>query len=374
MNPFFLGSIRADEKMCDREQETAQLSLHARNSTHIVVVSARRLGKTSLVWRVMRELEGEGIIPIYVDLYSVTSKQNLVEKLAAAITKGIGKSLSTESFFKTIQRLFTRIIPSVEMKPDGISVSARFDSSVPIHLLISDVLDSLEKYVVENNAKCLLVFDEFQQITELESSKEIEGLLREKLQASRSISAFFVGSKRRILEDMFTNKSRPFYKMTMLFKLGKIEGNVLAAYISERFAATGKTCFHELATRIYDEVEGHTYYVQKLAHLVWDMSGDSVTDDCVSESVKSLLDDETVYLEDTWGRLSGSVKRVLMALALAPTAQPYASSYLSRHDIAIGTMQKGIKSLVNDDIIEVLPDGLYQLTDPLLRKWCQKQG
>jgi hypothetical protein len=363
-----------NEKLCDREQETAQLSLHARNVTHVVVVSARRLGKTSLVWRVLGDLESEGIIPVYVDMFSVTSKENLVEKLAAAVTKGIGKTLSTESFLKTIQHFFTRIIPSVEMKPDGISVSVKFDQSAPTHLLIGDILASLEKYTAEKKTKCLLVFDEFQEITELPDSKEIEGQLRESLQATRSIAAFFVGSRRRILEEMFTDKRRPFYKMTMLFKLGKIERALLAAYISERFATTGKICSRDLSTRIYDEVEGYTYYVQKLAHIVWDMCGDTVTDECVTESVKMLLDFEAGDFEGIWGNLGASEKRVLMAQAVEPTAQPYASAYLSRYGIAIGTMQKGIELLIKKDIIEVLPGGLHQPTDPLLKKWCRAQG
>ena len=53
MNPFVLGYVRPEEKLCDREVEVKELLQHAKNATHVVMISSRRLGKTSLVWRVL---------------------------------------------------------------------------------------------------------------------------------------------------------------------------------------------------------------------------------------------------------------------------------------------------------------------------------
>lgn len=371
MNPFVLGYIRPEEELCDREIETEDLCRHAKNATHVVMISPRRLGKTSLVWRVLDDLAGQDFIPIYVDLLSVTSKENFVNKLVSAVTKGIGKSLPTESFLQTIRNLFTRIIPSVDFRPEGISVSAKFDTSVTTHALISDVLDGLEEHAKRQEKRCLLVFDEFQEITELPESKEIEGLLREKLQASRVISCFFVGSRRRVLEEMFTDQRRPFYKMTMLFKLGKIQRESLAHYVSDRFSLTGKDCPLPLAGRIYDDVDGHTYYVQKLSHIVWDKTTGSVTEETVAESFRQLLEAESGDFHGIWTNLGWTEKRVLMAIALEPTAQPYASAFLSRYSLSIGSMQKGLKQLIVKDIVEVTETKTYQPTDPILMRWCR---
>lgn len=371
MNPFHLGVIKADEKLCGRDQEITQLSTHARNATHVVVVSQRRLGKTSLVWRVLDNLSQEGIMPVYCDLLSVTSKENLIEKLAASIARGVGKALPTESFLQTIQHFFTRIIPSIELKPDGVSVSAKIDASAPTHVLLGDIMSSLERYAEKRAAKCLLVLDEFQEITELPENKEIEALLRESLQATRHVSTFFVGSRRRILEEMFTDKRRPLYKMTMLFRLGKIDRELLGRYIVELFAETGKRCPFELAGRIYDEVEGHTYYVQKLSHIVWDMAETEVTDDCVAKSLAELLEADSGDFQTIWTNLGRTEKRVLMALSVEPTSQPYASAYLARYGIAVGAMQNGVKQLIKKDIVEALQSGLYQPTDPLMKRWCR---
>ncbi len=371
MNPFVLGYVKPEEKLCDRETEVKELLQHARNATHVVMISSRRLGKTSLVWRVLDDLNKEGFLPIYVDLLSVTSRDNFIEKVASSVTKSIGRSLSPETFFKTIRNFFTRIIPSVDFKPEGISVSASFDTSVKADLLIGDIFDSLEQYLKKHKKQCLLVFDEFQEITELPESKEIEGLLREKLQASRTISCFFVGSRRRVLQEMFTDKRRPFYKMTMSFVLSKIEKKFLAEYVAQRFRDTKKHCSSTLAEKVYDEVEGHTYYVQKLSHIVWDKTEKTATEDIIKESLRELLEAESSDFQGIWTGLGWTEKRVLMGLALDPTSKPYSTAFLSRHGLSGGATQKALKQLIQKDIIELSESSVYQPTDPLIKRWCR---
>ena len=371
MNPFVLGYIKPEEKLCDRETEVRELLQHARNATHVVMISPRRLGKTSLVWRVLDDLNKEGFLSIYVDLLSVTSRDNFIEKVASAVTKSIGKSLSPETFFKTIRNFFTRIIPSVDFKPDGVSVSASFDASVKADLLIGDIFDSLEQYLKKHKKQCLLVLDEFQEITELPECKEIEGLLREKLQASRTISCFFVGSRRRVLQEMFTDKRRPFYKMTMSFILTKIERRFLAEYVTQHFRDTRKTCPFTLAEQVYDEVEGHTYYVQKLSHIMWDKTDNTATEDILKESFRELLEAESSDFQGIWTGLGWTEKRVLMGLALDLTSKPYSAAFLSRHGLSGGATQKALKQLIQKDIVELSETNVYQPTDPLLKRWCK---
>lgn len=370
MNPFVLGYIRPEESLCDRKRETEELCRQARNSTHVVIASSRRLGKTSLMWRVLDDLHKEGFITVYADLLCATSKEIFVEKVASAITKGIGRSLPMESFIKVVRNLFGRIIPSIDLKPGVISISAKFDSAVSTQILIDDMFDSLEAYLKKNKKMCIIVFDEFQEITELPTGKEIEALLREKLQASRYISCFFVGSRRRVLEDMFNNKRRPFYKMTMLLNFGKIPREDVATYISDMFRKTKKECPLAVSQRIYDEVEGHTHYVQKLAHIVWNKTTKTTKESLVMESLDELLESEAGYFQAVWTNLGWTEKRVLMAISLESTSQPYASDFLSRHNLSIGSMQNGLKQLILSDIVERTSSNVYQPVDPILKKWC----
>ncbi len=65
----------------------------------------------------------------------------------------------------------------------------------------------------------------------------------------------------------------------MPFVLKRIEKRFLAEYVSRLFHETWKVCPLALAEQIYDETEGHTYYVQKLSHIMWDKTDKTATDD-----------------------------------------------------------------------------------------------
>jgi len=56
------------------------------------------------------------------------------------------------------------------------------------------------------------------------------------------VSYFFVGSRRRILLDIFNEEKRPFYKSAINYALGPLPKKEALAFIIERFSAAGKTC------------------------------------------------------------------------------------------------------------------------------------
>ena len=81
----------------------------------------------------------------------------------------------------------------------------------------------------------VVVFDGFQQILEIDGDK-IERRMRSVIQAHRRITYFFVGSKRHLMNDLFTNPNRPFYRSGKIFPLGKIAPDDLKRTIKKRFS------------------------------------------------------------------------------------------------------------------------------------------
>jgi len=62
-------------------------------------------------------------------------------------------------------------------------------------------------------------------------------------------------------------------------------------------------------------------------------------------------------------------KRLLQALARAPTDQPYGTDFLSRSQLSVGAVQKAVRVLVDFDLIERWFNRQYQLIDVLLTQW-----
>jgi len=371
INPFLLGNIMPGDPFCNRLKDIKELSQYAMNSASVVIYSSRRIGKSSLAWQVMDRVKKRGILTIYVDIFKITSKEDLVKKFMVAIVMAIGKEVTPDTFIEKAQRLFSRIIPTIEVKPEGISISAKLDPADEYSCLIEDLFNGLTKYLEDHNKRGIIVFDEFQEINELPANdaKIVEGTLREYIQQKRSISFFFIGSRRRILMNMFSDPNRPFYKSSFSFTLERIPKKELTKYICELFASTMKKCPLKIAEGIYDYTEGHTYYVQKLSHLLWSMSEKEASHEVLIEAQRRLLEMESMDFKGVFEGLTRNEKRLITALSNDPTSKPFSKEYLARQDFSQSSLDKSLNSLIEKDLVEKSMNEEYRLTDPMMSKW-----
>lgn len=370
-NPFTIGVVSGAESFCDRAQERADLLQHARNGRNVMLCSPRRYGKSSLVTTVLDDLHREGFLTAYVDLFPVSSEQDFVTRFAAAMFKGIGRGVDPRSLSQKLKGMFVSLRPVVEIAPEGISLSARLDRSGVSQAPLDDVMDGIQRYVKKKNVQACIVLDEFQEITELAEAKKIEGILRSHIQFQKGISYFYVGSRRRILQDMFHNKSRPFYKSAYTYVLKEIAIGDFVPFIERRFGKSGKQCSAEVAAGIYGKVRGYPYYVQKLASLAWDATEKMCTKAVAAEAFRTLLMVEAIDFEGLWSGLTMMQKSVLKAIAHEPASAPYAREYLERHQLSVGGVQKSLKFLLSRDLIEREQGGAYRLTDPIFSAWLK---
>ena len=370
-NPFTLG-IAQKEDFCNRDREIEDLLRYARNGDHVVLFSPRRYGKSSLVKVIFERLEQEGFLTVYVDLFPISSGQDFLSRFSSSVFRGIGRGADPRTLVDKLANLFKRLIPSIEVKPDGFSLSAKFDHTIETGLLLEDVMEGLYAYVKKKRLRACIALDEFQEITELPESKKIEGILRSHVQLHKEIAYFYVGSRRRILNDMFLSQSRPFYKSAFSYVLREIPRENFISYIEKRFRETGKICPFEIAGKIYDGVRGYPYYVQKMASVLWDMTTRKCTFEGVKEANHRLLLLETADFEGIWSGLTLTQKSVLKALASEPTTSPYGREFLGRYRLSVGGTQRAMKVLFSRDLVERDDGGKHRLTDPVMEAWLRE--
>mgnify|MGYP000520699433 CR=1 FL=1 len=82
-NPFSFSSVVDDPAFCNREHEQAELNRMIQACQNVLLYSHRRFGKTSLILKVFRQLEG--ITPIYIDLYGTTGIPDFIRAALAGI-------------------------------------------------------------------------------------------------------------------------------------------------------------------------------------------------------------------------------------------------------------------------------------------------
>lgn len=372
-NPFSIGVVTGAD-FCNREEERETLLQHIRSMQSVVLCAKRRIGKSSLVSQVLDEIDRDDIICIYTSFFKISSAQDFITTLATAIARSIGKgALDARSLKEKVTGLFGRIILGVEVEQDKLMLTARMDKNSRFDYLLADLMQGFFSYLEKYNLRSCIVLDEFQEISDLPDSKNIEGTLRDYMQFRKDVCYLFVGSKRRLLLDMFTDKRRPFYKSAYTYSTKEIAREKFVPYIVEKFSTSGKVCSADTAGMIYDAVEGYTYYVQKLASLAWNMTDGECDGAKVKKAYEALITMEEISdFTSVWNGLPLGHKAVIKAIAKEPNSSVYSKDFLLAHGLASSSVQKAVKALDKRDLIE---EGTkiktYKVTDPVFAVWLK---
>jgi hypothetical protein len=336
-----------------------------------VVFSPRRFGKTSLVKRVQSNLAKKGMLTLYADFFGVTSTDDVAGRIAKCVYAFIR---GNEPLMKKAIRLLTTFRPVLRPAEDGsfaVNIESTGQNLQGIELL-DKTLDDLGLFMEQIGPENLhIVFDEFQEITELRD-KRIEGTLRSHIQFHRP-SYFFVGSRRHILLGMFNEKSRPFYQSAQLYELKKLPQDELVEYLMDQFKKGGKRCPEKNAEKISLLSQQNPYYAQKLALNVYEVSGKVVHVKDIKGALELMIDNEIFFYQAILQALAPRQIALLRALAVEPSKTLLSNRYISRHDLrSIGGVQAALKKLRQLDLVEKDPDSRYQLVDPIFRMWLQQ--
>jgi len=367
-NPFMLRVLPPAAPFCDRTRELSDLESHATNKANVVVFSPRRFGKTSLVRRLQVQLAEKDIIPFYIDLFMVTSAGDVAQRIAKSVysilhrrESLLKKGVRYLKVFKTFRPVFkpsaqNGVVLSVEAASPGLSGME----------MLEEVLGELGRFIEREDAGIHVVLDEFQEITELKKTP-LEGLLRAHIQEHQA-SYFFVGSRRRILLDMFNQRKRPFYQSAIMYPLKALPKADLIKFLAEEFSKGKKECPEEMGTLLFERTSGYPYYVQALAYYVFVESEKTVTEKSIEAGFTKLLASERYGFEALIQGLSGGQIALLRALAVDPQQKLLSTEFMNRHKLSIGGIQSAQKKLVDLDLIENSGSG-WKLVDPVFQQW-----
>lgn len=366
-NPFYFRALPTDAPFCDRKKELDGLFSHARNRANVVIFSPRRYGKTSLVKRIQEKLKDLDFLTIYVDLFGVDSIEDMAGRIASRFYSYCHKD---ENIFKKAMKFLSLWRPVI--RPDseyGVSLSVETTRATRGIELLEETFSGFGKFIQEHGKGVHIVFDEFQEISELNESLQLEGLLRSHIQTHSNASYFFVGSRRRVLRDMFNEKKRPFYRSSINYPLGPLPIDESINFIMEQFKRGGKICPMEIAQKIVEKTGAYPYYIQRMPYSIFEISGKEVTEKDYIKGFTNTIEEESIIFEAMIQGLSLQQTKLVSALAHEPTGKPYSIEYLARHSLgSIGGVQGALKRLLELDYIEKR-DNLYILVDPVFGNW-----
>jgi AAA+ ATPase superfamily predicted ATPase len=366
-NPFTYGGRVTGDAFCDRQKELKELLSDIKARQHLILFSQRRFGKTSLVWKLLAEARKNGVIPVYVDLYPVSSLAEFIELYAKAIAKALS---GYEKTTKLLKGLFSRLYLSMGLDRMGNPQwNVGFDRSRETESL-DEVLLTFEAHLKKTKKAGVVVFDEFQQITETNGMK-VEARLRSAIQTHEHVSYIFVGSRKHLMQDIFSSPNRPFYRIGKIFPLGKISPDDFSLFIRERFGSAKTAITDKALNAVLDVTETHPYYIQYLCHILYDIVEENrVREDDVPKALDLLISREATAYMNIWDLLTLRQRQALVSLAETTAGQsPFRPEILQRFGMSQpAVMMRALNSLVEKDLVDK-GNGRYEIIDVFFKRW-----
>ncbi len=369
--PFIYGKLAVGENFTDREDEKARLIQNFLSGTNTILISPRRWGKSSLVLNAVKEAEvmGKRIIITVIDLFNIRSEEGFYKALAENVIRAASSRL--EEVASNVRKFMKQWVPRISFSPDSqqeFSLSLNWSE---LKKQPDEILDLAENIAISKKRKLVICIDEFQNIGFFDDPLAFQKKLRSHWQTHQSVSYCLYGSKRHMLMDVFTSPSMPFYKFGDLIFLSRIAVHLWIPFIEERFRSTGKKISTLYAEKIAVLTEGHPYYVQQLAQLVWLRTDKEVTVSTVEEAMDGLVLQMSLLFQGMTENLTTPQVNFLRMLIDGETRH---STKDNIEKYRLGSSANVIrirKSLMDKEIIDDQDHDLIIL-DPLYTNWLRK--
>lgn len=371
INPFVLNPAIPDELFCDRKSESASLIKSLLNQENVVLISPRRVGKTGLIYHCFNQPEiRDNYITVSIDILHTTSFQEFIKELGAAVFNTIAKRSEklTKLFVTTLRSL------SGSFGIDPMTYTPTFDLKLGQINMPEYTLDEIFTYLEKADKPCVVAIDEFQQITKYQD-RNIEALLRGRMQKLVNTHFIFAGSERRMMNEMFFSDKRPFFQSATLLQLEPIDLSIYSDFAIQQFKASNKDIEQEAIEWAYKTFDGVTMYTHKLLHDTYadTMEGKTCTMTDMQNAANELLQQNAKRLQELLAYVTEQQKEVLYAIAADRNVQRITSSdFVKRHHLkSASSVQSAVKKLLDLDLVTEQHKS-FSISDPLLRIWIDR--
>ena len=370
-NPFVTNGYAGEHYFCDREEETRRLIDLLVNGNNVALISPRRLGKTDLIRHCFAQPEiKDNYYTFLVDIYATSSLQEFVNTLGRNIVEALkpfGKKM-LQRFLDVVTSLRADITFDLYGQPSwGVSMGSIDQPETS--------LDEIFRFLENADRPCLVAIDEFQQIAAYSANSNVEALLRTHIQRCRNANFVFAGSQRHLMDKMFTSPSRPFYQSVALMNLKPLDLEVYQDFCVGLFAEDAKTLQPEVVSKIYQDFNGVTAYMQRLMNVLFmrTRQGEVCSVDMIDEAIGYTLDIASDTYEALLRQMPEKQRNVFIAIVAEGEVENATSGAFARKYRlpSASSVNSAVKGLLAKDFITLGKNG-YQAYDKLFALWVKR--
>ncbi len=354
-NPFKYGTIVDDDFFTDRVRELAFVKQAMNSDNHLVLISPRRFGKSSLILKALKEIGRPYLI---LNLQRVIT----VEDFASKLLREVFRLYPWEKVRHVMSHF--RIVPTISTNPVTNGIDVSFQPTMDSSVMLEDAIMLLER-VSNEDRRLIVVFDEFQEIMSI--GKGLDKQLRAIMQEQKGLNYILLGSQESMMTEIFERKKSPFYHFGMLMRLDKIPYEDFFSYVEERLKPVTLDDCQAIVKEILAITLCHPYYTQQLASQVWELLYyEHIEDGVVEMAVERLVNIHDLDFERLWQNFNRTDKQILFSLSSGQAP-------LQNRQVATSTLFSSIKKLMKAGFVIRMDN--YEIEDPFLKRWIKvKQG
>lgn len=368
--PFVYGISVSGENFTDRVKETQRLKTNFENGQNVILISPRRIGKTSLVRRVQELVDTSIVQTVYIDIYDCRTEYDFYNKFATALMKQTANKMDLA--LENIKQFLVRLTPKISFSPDPTADYTLSLGITPKEYSPEEILQLPELLAKKIGKHIVVCIDEFQQVGEWTNSLMIQKRMRGVWQHQQHVSYCLFGSKQHMMTNLFQNKRMPFYQFGEPNYLQPISTNDWIPFIQNKFNEKGLKIAEHYIVQICDIVQNQSSYVQQLSWNVMLNTESIVSDTELNMGINDLLAQCTPLFLEQISSLTSYQLNFLKAIIDGQHDQWTSQEVLSRYNLGTkSNVSKMQKILIERDFVEHRAEGLY-ISDPMLQLWLKQ--
>lgn len=368
---FLYGVSVGGDNFTDRRKETHRLKMNFENGLNVILISPRRMGKTSLIKHVQQVVDNDIVQTVYMDIYDCRSEYDFYNKFAEAIMKQTASKI--EILMDNIRNFLSRISPKISLSPDPMTDYSLSFGITPKEYSPEEILalpETMARHIGKHIVVCI---DEFQQVAEWQNSLQIQKRMRGVWQHQTHASYCLFGSRQHMMNQLFQNKRMPFYQFGEPNYLQPISTEDWIPFIQSKFEQKGLTISAEAVQQICDTVNNQSSYVQQLSWNVMLNTEQEVTQQTIDQGVEDLLMQCTPLFMEQIGGLTSFQMNMLRAIVDEQHTQWTSQEIINKYNLGTkSNVAKMQKTLIERDFIVATEQGLF-LSDPVMRIWLKRR-
>jgi uncharacterized protein len=365
VNPFVYSHPLASEDVINRDAETHELLRHVVGGHFVRLYAPRKYGKTSLLKRALRDGEAQqGLIPILVDLYRVSSIADVTVRFERAYSRHLKGALRAR-----IEEFLQRTGIGLSLGAFGISAKLQLDPRVNPLPALHALLDLPLRLEEGGGYRAFIALDEFQDVHKV---PDLDGLIRSHIQYQAEVASYvFAGSEPGLMKLLFESKERPLYGSAVPVRLQRLANDDIAAYVIERFRATDRSV-GDAINPLLDSAKGHPQRAMLLAHRLWEevAPGETATLEHWHAAHSAALRELNPEFDAQWRGLENSDQKTLRAI-VAGDGSPYRGDVRRRLELTKDMVRRALPRLTATAEIEAV-EGRHVVVDPLFAEWIER--